>query len=68
MRCHDNSYPNLSLTGYFFGVFTSHGEWVFGSKRVNRTKNWKNSIKTRISELEERLQKQQESYKCAPEV
>jgi len=37
------------------GVYTSHGEWVFGSKRVNRTKNWKKSIETRIQELEERL-------------
>jgi len=40
------------------GVYTSNGEWVFGSKRCNRTKNWKNAIQTRIKELEERLQKQ----------
>jgi hypothetical protein len=40
-------------------VFTTtspKAEWVFGSKRVNRTKNWQNSIKTRIEELETRLQ------------
>jgi hypothetical protein len=37
------------------GVFASKGEWVFGTKRVNRTKNWRNSIKERIEELEERL-------------
>ena len=40
------------------GVYTSNGEWVFGSKRCNRTKNWKNAIQTRIQELKERLQKQ----------
>jgi hypothetical protein len=47
------------------GVFTSKGEWVFGTKRVNRTKNWKKSIQQRIQELEERLNKQLENYKCA---
>ena len=39
------------------GVFSSNGEWIFGSKRVNRTLNWKKSIQSRIQELEERLQK-----------
>ncbi len=37
------------------GVFNSNGEWMFGTKRVNRTKNWQKSIKTRIQELETRL-------------
>ena len=45
------------------GVFTSNGEWVFGSKRVNRTKNWKESIKIRIKELEDRLIEQNEKNK-----
>lgn len=40
------------------GVFSSNGEWLFGSKRVNRTKNWRKSIKSRISELETRLTEQ----------
>jgi hypothetical protein len=38
-------------------VFSSSGKWVFGSKRVNRTLNWKKSIQNRIQELEQRLQK-----------
>ena len=41
------------------GVFNSNGEWMFGTGRVNRTKNWQNSIKSRIQELEDRL-------KCLP--
>jgi len=40
------------------GVFSSNGEWIFGTKRVNRTKNWKKSIESRIKELENRLIKQ----------
>jgi len=39
-------------------VFTTTSpkpEWVFGTKRVNRTKNWQKSIQSRIQELEERL-------------
>lgn len=50
------------------GVFSSNGEWIFGSKRVNRTKNWQNSIKQRITELEERIQKQQNDFQSAPEI
>lgn len=50
------------------GVFTSLGEWVFGTKRVNRTKNWKLSTKERIQELEERLQKQQIQFQSAKQV
>ena len=42
------------------GVFTSNGKWVFGSKRVNRTKNWKDSIKSRIKNLETKLIEQNE--------
>ncbi len=37
------------------GVFSSNGEWIFGTKRVNRTKNWKKSIESRIKEIENRL-------------
>ena len=37
------------------GVFSSNGEWIFGTKRVNRTKNWKKSIESRIKEIETRL-------------
>jgi len=40
------------------GVFSSNGEWIFGTKRVNRTKNWKKSIESRIKELEKRLMEQ----------
>lgn len=50
------------------GVFTSLGEWVFGTKRVNRTKNWQNSIKERIKELEDRLQRQQANFQSAAQV
>lgn len=50
------------------GVFSSKGEWMFGSKRVNRTKNWQKSIQTRISKLEERLQKQQTQYQSAAQL
>jgi DNA-directed RNA polymerase subunit RPC12/RpoP len=35
------------------------GGWLFGSKRVNRTKNWKNSIEQRIFEVESKLIKKQ---------
>jgi hypothetical protein len=37
------------------GIFTSNGEWVFGTKRVNRTKNWRKAIVDRVKELEDRL-------------
>jgi len=37
------------------GVFSSNGEWIFGTKRANRTKNWRDAIKTRTEELEKRL-------------
>ena len=50
------------------GVFSSDGEWMFGTKRVNRTKNWQSSIKERIQELEERLQKQQTNFQSAKQV
>ncbi len=36
-------------------MFTSNGEWVFGTKRANRTKNWREAIKTRIKELEDKI-------------
>lgn len=36
-------------------MFTSNGEWVFGTKRANRTKNWRNAINEGIKELEDRL-------------
>jgi len=41
-------------------VFSSDGEWIGGSKRVNRTKNWKRSIESRIKELETKLTEQNE--------
>lgn len=50
------------------GVFSSNGEWMFGSKRVNRTKNWQKSIQTRIQELEERLQQKQTQYQSAAQI
>jgi len=37
------------------GVFTSNGEWVFGTKRVNRTKNWRDAIQIRVTELKMKL-------------
>ncbi len=42
----------------------SDGSWVFGTKRVNRTKNWQKSILSRIEELEGRLVKMHETPKC----
>lgn len=51
------------------GVFSSNGEWIFGSKRVNRTKNWKKSIESRISELETRLIKENtERYEIIKDI
>lgn len=54
------------------GVFSSSGEWVFGTKRANRTKNWRDAIKTRIEELETRLieqnSKNNEIIKNIPKV
>lgn len=50
------------------GVFSSNGEWMFGSKRVNRTKNWQNSIKSRVQELEERLQTQHIKFQSAVQI
>lgn len=44
------------------GVFSSNGEWIFGSKRVNRTKNWREAIKSRITELETRLIEQNTKF------
>lgn len=54
------------------GVFSSNGEWIFGTKRANRTKNWRDAIKTRVEELETRLVEQNtrnnETIKNIPQV
>jgi hypothetical protein len=49
-------------------VFTSEPKWVFGTKRVNRTKNWQKSIISRIEELETRLMERQNNFGSAPSI
>lgn len=39
------------------GVFDSHGNWMFGQKRVNRTENWKENVQDRINKCILRLHK-----------
>ena len=65
----DEKSRNIGADAIRVGVHQgSDGSWVFGSKRVNRTKNWKDAVKNRIEEVETRLVGRQSQYQIAQQV
>jgi hypothetical protein len=64
----DNVSRGVGSDAIRVGVFSSNGEWLFGSKRVNRTKNWKSSIEQRIFEISSKLIERQTKYQSAEQI